>query len=440
MTVSSDDSVRVGVLSFHNSKETKAILNAVEGLGHTPVWFRKANTRIRIIGDQPSLVPDADVLVNRLLLATIDDPLEELEIANVLAGIRPMVNHPRDVLTAIHKYATAVHLSNHGVRTPDSYFALSGHSFADGRDHIGSQMVLKTGIGTHGETAWKLHETERPSHLVGRRHTFLQRFLRQDDRQWDVRAYVVGDDVVGMMRRSAPNGDWRTNVARGGVPENATDELPNEVRAIARKAAHVVGLDIAGVDLMEWNGDWYVLEVNPTAGFTGLYHATGTSAAPFIARLAIERAGGTVSDERVKVLAETLDDSVPGCKPARAQANPGSGPLTVGYTERVLVNGLLGIESAVAKADTGAKRTSIGIDLAAKVGAGPIKSSTTVRSGSRRSNKKRPLVDVDIVLGDNWHRTTASVVDRSHMRYQLIIGRDVLANYPVDLKRRAEED
>ncbi|MGA9399672.1 MAG: RimK/LysX family protein, partial [Haladaptatus sp.] len=116
-----DEPVRVGVLSFHNSKETKAILNAIDDLGHVPVWLRKGNTRVQIIGDEPRLDPDVDIVVNRLLLTTAEHPLEHLEIANTLAGHRPMINPPPAVLTAIHKYATAVRLANQGVRTPDSY-------------------------------------------------------------------------------------------------------------------------------------------------------------------------------------------------------------------------------------------------------------------------------------------------------------------------------
>ena len=433
-----DEPVRVGVLSFHNSKETKAILNAIDDLGHVPVWLRKGNTRVQIIGDEPRLDPDVDIVVNRLLLTTIEHPLEHLEIANTLAGHRPMINPPPAVLTAIHKYATAVRLANQGVRTPDSYLGLSAATFAEGSRYVGGSMLQKAGIGTHGDAAWKVARNERPTPVVGHRHTFLQRFLDQQGKQSDVRVYVVGDEVVGAMRRLAPNGDWQTNVARGGTPEDVTDELPKEVGSIALDATHALGLDVAGVDVMEWRGDWYVLEINPTAGFTGLFDATGTSAAPYIARYAIERAGGEVPPGQVGEIAQSLDDSVPACKPRRSDGT--NRHRTVGYTERVVVNGMRTSESIVAKADTGATRTSIGIDLASAVGAGPIKSSAAVKFGSGKASKTRPLVDVDIGIGGGWHRVTASVEDRSHMRHPLILGRDVLSDYRIDIRRRAGEE
>ena len=72
-----DDPVTVGVLSLHNSKETKAILNAVEALGHTPEWLRSENTVVRFENEQATLTPDVDVVVNRLLLSNTDQPSED---------------------------------------------------------------------------------------------------------------------------------------------------------------------------------------------------------------------------------------------------------------------------------------------------------------------------------------------------------------------------
>lgn len=53
-----DSSIRVGVLSLHNSKETKAILNAIEDLGHTPVWLRKENIIFQTDGTIITLEPN----------------------------------------------------------------------------------------------------------------------------------------------------------------------------------------------------------------------------------------------------------------------------------------------------------------------------------------------------------------------------------------------
>ncbi|MDS0281998.1 ATP-grasp domain-containing protein [Haloarcula onubensis] len=421
--------VRVGVLSFHNSKETKALCNAVADLGHEPAWLRPENTNIHAAADGLTVDPDVDVVINRLLLSRADRPLEELELANSIASLRPMVNEPPAVLTAIHKFATATRLSANGIPTPESYLALTGPELEAGREHF-DQAIQKAGIGTHGETIRQIREGTSLPPKFGTKRTFLQEYIDQEDNQSDLRAYVVGGDVIGAMERATPDDDWRANVARGGTTRDVTDEIPSPVLTLAAEATDALGLDVAGVDFMEHEGDWKVLEVNPTAGFKGLFGATGHSPAPSIAQLAIERVGGRVDADRVAALATQLDDSVPDCKPTRRAA---SGQPTVGLTEEVVVNGQQSSTTTTAKVDTGAKRTSMGIDLASDIGAGPIQSSTKVRHSSHSSSKTRPLVDVEVLLEDRWHTLTVSVENRSHMSHQLLLGRDLLTDYEIDL-------
>jgi hypothetical protein len=275
---------------------------------------------------------------------------------------------------------------------------------------------------------------------VGNRQAFLQDLIDRDERRHrDLRVYIVAGEVVGAMYRYAPDGDWRTNVALGGAVEDATDDMPAEARETALYAADVMGLDYVGVDLVEGEEGWFVLEVNPTAGFKGLHEATGTSAAPHIAKLAIETAGGEVDDDRVRDLSSTLDDSTPSCKPRIATAQREDTPL-IGYIEDVVVSGTSGSTQTLAKSDTGATRTSIDTSLAAEIGAGPIKSMTRVKSGSVKGGKARPVVDLVIGIGGRQHTVTASVEDRSHMDYPVLLGRDILQHYRVDVRRRSDAE
>ena len=435
----SDTDTRVGVLSLHNSKETKAILNAVEALGHTPVWLRRENTAVSVIDSDVSVEPDVDVVANRLLLSNTEEPAELLGLATTFNRIRPMLNEPDEVLTAIHKFATAATLADWNIRVPDALLALSNDRLNRGRDRFGDLGVYKTAIGTHGGGTWKVDLTEPVNPRVGNRQAFLQELLERGDApNRDLRAYVVGGDLVGAMYRYAPDGDWRTNVALGGDVADATDDISEKAAETALYAAEVLGLDYAGVDLIEGaEGEWYVLEVNPTAGFKGLFEATGRSPAPHIARLAIERVGGEVNTQAVAELSASLDTSVPSCKPRVNHSQPTNGAV-VGYVEEVVVSGTSGSVQAFAKSDTGATRTSIDTALAADIGAGPIKSMTRVKSGSMKSGRARPVVDLVVGIGGTQHTVTASVEDRSHMDYPLLLGRDILQHYRVDVKRRAD--
>ncbi|MFC6873405.1 putative ATP-dependent zinc protease [Halobellus marinus] len=429
---------RVGVLSPHNSKETKAILNAVRALGHEPVWIRDENVTSWIENGTVGLSPAVDVLVNRLLLTKSDHRFEDLQLAALYESTAPAVNPSRVVADALHKYRTEMTLAAADLPVPDAYFGRSPRTFEEWPERIPDTAAHKRTIGTNGHGMSVVEPSDPVSPRIDDRQSFVQEFLTgSDERPSDVRVYVVDGEIVGAMRRRAPEGDWRTNVALGGEVEGITDELDAEPGRLAMEATAVLGLDIAGVDLMPIDGEWYILEVNATAGFRGLYKATGVSVAPHIARLAIERAGGTVDHSRVTELESTLDDSVPECKPPLDEGD--SDDDLLGYTTRVRITGRDDAAAVIAKSDTGADRTSIDVDLAGDVGAGPLVGTTEVRSGAGSDTETRPLVDVQLRINGTWRTVTASLTDRSEMNYPVLLGRDVLESYTLDISRTVEE-
>lgn len=429
---------RIGVLSPHNSKETKSILNAVRVLGHEPVWIRDENVTSWIEDGTVQLSPRVDILINRMLLTKSAEQLEDLQLAALYADTVPVVNSPQAVADTLHKYRAGAKLAAADLPVPDAYFGRSTRTFEGWSEHLPDAAAHKRTIGTNGRKMSVVSPNAPVSPKIGDKQSFVQEFLESsDERPSDVRVYVVGGDIVGAMRRHAPEGDWRTNVALGGEVEGITDELSTEPRRIAREATAVLDLDLAGVDLMPIDGDWYILEVNATAGFKGLFAATGVSPAPYIAQLAIERAGGGVEQSRVPELESTLDDSVPDCKPTLAEERTNGGVL--GYTTRIRITGRNGAEQAIAKSDTGAKRTSIDTDLAGRIGAGPLVGTTQVRSGTSSETETRPLVDVDLRLNGRWGTVTASFTDRSELNYPVLLGRDVLESYRIDISQTVEE-
>jgi len=93
----------------------------------------------------------------------------------------------------------------------------------------------------------------------------------------------------------------------------------------------------------------------------------------------------------------------------------------------------------VAKSDTGARRTSIDTALAGAIDAGPLVGTTEVGSGTASGTEPRPLVDVDLCLNGRWLTVTASITDRSTMTHPVLLGRDVLEAYTLDVGRTVEE-
>ena len=104
----------------------------------------------------------------------------------------------------------------------------------------------------------------------------IQEFVSESSGQ-DIRAIVVGDKVVASMKRIAKPGEFRSNVHLGGKVEDYT--LTAQEKESAIKAAKVLGLSVAGVDLIKSNRGPLVLEVNSSPGLEGIERATGIDVA-----------------------------------------------------------------------------------------------------------------------------------------------------------------
>jgi ribosomal protein S6--L-glutamate ligase len=116
----------------------------------------------------------------------------------------------------------------------------------------------------------------------------LQEFIAES-RGRDIRALVVGERVVAAMRRRAKRGEFRSNLHRGG--RGKAVKLPRAYREAAVLATRIVGLEVAGVDMLETRDGPKVMEVNSSPGFEGLERATGVDIAGAIIDHALALAG-----------------------------------------------------------------------------------------------------------------------------------------------------
>ncbi|MGD9407124.1 MAG: 30S ribosomal protein S6--L-glutamate ligase, partial [Gammaproteobacteria bacterium] len=96
----------------------------------------------------------------------------------------------------------------------------------------------------------------------------------------DMRAFVIGDRVVAAMKRQAPEGEFRSNLHRGGSAELV--KLTPEERLTAVRSARIMGLNVAGVDIVRSNHGPVVLEVNSSPGLEGIESTTGKNVAGMI--------------------------------------------------------------------------------------------------------------------------------------------------------------
>jgi len=113
----------------------------------------------------------------------------------------------------------------------------------------------------------------------------------------DVRVIVIGGRIVAAMRRQARIGEFRANIHRGGV--GTAVKLTSDYERAARRAAKIVGLEIAGVDLLESNEGPKVIEVNSSPGLEGIEAATGVNVAREIIDHIAQVASGKSSVQQV---------------------------------------------------------------------------------------------------------------------------------------------
>lgn len=189
------------------------------------------------------------------------------------------IGRSRDKLLAHQLLARA------GVAMPITAFA---HSPKDTAGLVtvagGAPLVLKLLSSTHGKGVLLAESRVNAERLVdafrGLDANFLVQEFVEEAGGADIRAFVIGNRVVGAIRRQAARGEFRSNLHRGGTASIVT--LSKAEREIAREAARVIGLKVAGVDLLRTGQGPKVLEVNSSPGLRGIEMATGKDIAALI--------------------------------------------------------------------------------------------------------------------------------------------------------------
>ena len=169
-------------------------------------------------------------------------------------------------------------LAQYQIDMPVTAFAHSPHDTSELIDIVGgAPLVMKLLEGTQGKGV-VLGETQKAAESVigafrGLRANFLVQEFIKEASGTDVRCLVIGGKVIAAMKRQAEEGEFRANVHQGGAV--TATKISKAERAIAVKAAKVVGLGIAGVDILRSDNGPKVLEINSSPGFQGIERATG---------------------------------------------------------------------------------------------------------------------------------------------------------------------
>ncbi|HEY4716596.1 MAG TPA: RimK family alpha-L-glutamate ligase [bacterium] len=205
----------------------------------------------------------------------------------------PVINDAASIARSRDKFRCLQLLNKHNIKLPRTIMVRSPENLATAIETIGGPpVIIKLLQGTHGigvilaesietiestiDTLWKLGQS-----------IMIQEFVKES-RGEDIRAFVIGGEIVAAMRRKAKIGEFRTNIHRGG--HASAIRLPEEFKKTAIKSAQVMGLKIAGVDMLNSQNGPMVMEVNSTPGFEVLEKSTGINIAKKIIEFAVNYA------------------------------------------------------------------------------------------------------------------------------------------------------
>jgi ribosomal protein S6--L-glutamate ligase len=173
-------------------------------------------------------------------------------------------------------------LSRHDIGLPPTVYTRQAEHVSRCMERVeGPPVVVKLLQGTQGIGVVLAESQMAASSVIEAFHgldqnILIQKFIREA-RGADIRALVVGRRVVAAMKRQAVSGEFRSNLHRGGT--SRTIRLPAEYRRTALAAARVLGLRVAGVDMIESGEGPMVMEVNSSPGLEGIQKTTGTDVA-----------------------------------------------------------------------------------------------------------------------------------------------------------------
>jgi RimK family alpha-L-glutamate ligase len=180
-----------------------------------------------------------------------------------------MVNPPTAIEHCVDKYDILALLEDVGVPVPRTLATESVNDALKAFKELGGDIVVKPIFGSRGQGATRVNDIDIADTIfkaITFHHgvIYMQEFVEHGHS--DIRAFVLGDQVIASMRRVAQG--WKTNYSQGAKPAPA--EISSEFKELAVKAAKAVGCKVAGVDILEGPEGPRIVDVNSQPGWKGL--------------------------------------------------------------------------------------------------------------------------------------------------------------------------
>jgi len=274
--------MKIAILSTNRELySTRRLVEAAENRGHTVRVVNHKRCYMNIVSNNPEIhyngevLEDFDAIIPRIGASVsfygtaVVRQFEMMGVYSVNESVA--ITRSRDKLRALQL------LSRKGIGLPVTGFASAPGDTDDLLAVVGgAPVVIKLLEGTQG-VGVVLAETRQAASSVieafrGLKANFMvQQFVKEADGA-DIRCLVVGDKVVAAMKRQGKEGEFRSNLHRGGSAK--LEKISPEERRTAVKSAAIMGLNVAGVDLLRSSKGPVVMEVNSSPGLEGIEKAT----------------------------------------------------------------------------------------------------------------------------------------------------------------------
>jgi len=273
---------RVVILSRKRSLySTRRMVEEIKRRGHRPLVLDTLRCTMVLAPGQPRMlyrgvdIKGVDVVIPRIGASITGYGLAVVKHFEMM-GV-PVLNDSQAIAQSRDKLRALQVLCSGGLDVPRTVMAHDRSNVRKLVEEVGGlPIIIKLLRGTQGVGVMIAHTLQEVQTIVNTfwdlgQEVVLQEFVVESKGR-DVRALVVGNRVVGAMRRKAKKGEFRSNIHRGG--EGTPIELPPSYIEVAVKAAHLLGLEISGVDMLEGHAGPRLMELNSSPGFEGLERAT----------------------------------------------------------------------------------------------------------------------------------------------------------------------
>jgi ribosomal protein S6--L-glutamate ligase len=282
--------MRIAILSRNeNLYSTRRLKEAGEARGHQVdiidtlhcyMDITSSNPKVRYMGEE---LPQYDAVIPRIGSSITfygTAVVRQFEMIGTFCGNESVaISRSRDQRRALQV------LSRQGIGLPRTGFASKADDIPDLIKNVGgAPLVIKLLEGTQG-IGVVLAETHKAAESVieafmGLKANILVQEFIEEANGADIRCFVVGGKVIAAMKRQAAEGEFRSNLHRGGTAQLI--KLTKEERATAIAAAKAMGLNLCGVDILQSKNGPVVMEVNSSPGLEGIESATSKDVAGLI--------------------------------------------------------------------------------------------------------------------------------------------------------------